>query len=307
MNRVRRHKTRAITVFRIQAVLAASTCLVEMAFAPIRGIQRSVRVDLAESRLLVVSTALEGYRRAHSAYPPEGCDLAAALAPYVWDPRVLTNPLHAGDVPGRDLSDFYRPPRAEEAKRPGAYLACFPPADPGDPLVVLETGGRVRRCASPKTDSGRLQLGAVLAFLCPPQGAAVAQRPAPAASRDSDNHPARLLLGCLNLSPGSSDDFEFFLRKPDGSAITRSDLLASGPALEYHGAATLLRFVPKGNPRLNTLTLDGAPCPLRSGVVYTIAATQMTIHLHRDPSGRNGQGTGSWWITFDATNASLAH
>jgi len=109
----------------------------------------------------------------------------------------------------------------------------------------------------------------------------------------SDDVP-QSLEGGVNLNPNNSDDFSFFLEKPDGSTIERQDLL-DDPQLAYDGPAVLARFKPKGNGNQNYLLVDGEPYPLQNGTLYTIVAEDMTVYLHNTKKGR-GHGMGHWWL-----------
>jgi hypothetical protein len=106
---------------------------------------------------------------------------------------------------------------------------------------------------------------------------------------------AQNLAGMLNINPANNDQFEFTLEKPDGSVITRDDLLASQGSLEYTGPATRLHFKPKGNGNQNTVYLNGQVYPVHNGRVYTIVASDMRVHLFNDGNG-NGAAMGRWWI-----------
>jgi len=109
--------------------------------------------------------------------------------------------------------------------------------------------------------------------------------------------------GVVNVNPTNGNDFEFQLNKPDGSVITRDDLMASGGTLDYRGPATQVRFKPKGNGNQNSLQLNGQPYPLQNGTLYTLSSDNMTLHLYNDKGGR-GNAMGRWWMDeITATNA----
>jgi len=110
--------------------------------------------------------------------------------------------------------------------------------------------------------------------------------------------------GSLNLNPNNSQE-QFTLTKPDGSTITRNDLL-NNRALTYNGRATCIRFRPKGNGNNNTLTVNGQSYTLRNGTTYIITAynttdySNMTVNLYN----ANQNGMGQWWLNISG-NANL--
>jgi type II secretory pathway pseudopilin PulG len=110
--------------------------------------------------------------------------------------------------------------------------------------------------------------------------------------------------GSLNINPNNNEDFEFLLVKPDGSQITRDDLLASRGDLTYTGPAKLLRVQPKGNGNQNAITVDGETLSVRNGTLYTITSETMTVHLYNDKA--NGAAMGHWMIdSLVADNATV--
>ena len=124
--------------------------------------------------------------------------------------------------------------------------------------------------------------------------------------REQSSDPGGTLLGDINLNPGGGGDgFHFVLEKPDGTTITRDDLLASKGDLEYSGPVARLQFQGKNSSEQNTLTLNGEVFPLEGGETYTITAADMTVHLYNDnPSGR---AMGRWHLDdLQATGAHIA-
>ena len=112
--------------------------------------------------------------------------------------------------------------------------------------------------------------------------------------------------GEINVNPNNNDDFEFQLTKPDGTMITRDDLLASGRQLEYTGPVIRVCFKPKGNGNQNRLVINNEIYPLRNGTLYTLTATNMTVHLYNDSKNGNGKAMGRWWLDdIVATDAQL--
>jgi hypothetical protein len=114
-----------------------------------------------------VAAGLELYFHKHHGYPPAGSDLGVDLAPYVTAPEVFENPLREEPRPGHDLTALYQHRTLEEVDRVGSYVACFPPDDPTDPIVVLETGNRITRRRNPGFHPHRDQLSTLLALLYP--------------------------------------------------------------------------------------------------------------------------------------------
>ncbi len=124
---------------------------------------------------------------------------------------------------------------------------------------------------------------------------------------DGDDATGQLLDGQINLNPSDNSTFEFILQKPDGTTITRDDLHASNGQLEYTGHATTLtlRFKPTGNCNQNYLTIDRTVYPLDNGRVYTITATNMTLHLYNKNKDGKGSAMGHWWL--DQISATEVH
>jgi hypothetical protein len=116
------------------------------------------------------------------------------------------------------------------------------------------------------------------------------------------------VAGELDLSPGGDQDFMFALERPDGTTITRDDLLASGRELEYDGPVTKLRFRGRNLAGQNLLMVNEQPYPLEGGLVYTITATDMTVHLYNDNRGKKGRAMGHWRVDrISATDAEITY
>jgi len=116
-------------------------------------------------------------------------------------------------------------------------------------------------------------------------GASVGDDPAP-------------VSGAINLNPSNNVNFEFLLERPDGSQITRDDLLESNGLFSEVLTATRIRFRPKGNGNQNTLLLNGAVFPLTNSQIYELEAapgTEMIAHLYND-SNNPGHSMGHWWL-----------
>lgn len=117
----------------------------------------------------------------------------------------------------------------------------------------------------------------------------------------------KVLAGTVNINPNNKSDFEFMLVKPDGTAITRDDLLDSRGNLTYSGKVKFVRFKPKGNGNQNSLTIDGVAYPLKNSTTYTIWADNLSLNLYNDKPGKSGAAMGHWWISnLAGTNATVA-
>lgn len=105
----------------------------------------------------------------------------------------------------------------------------------------------------------------------------------------------------LEMSPGGSEDFQFYLQKPDGEEITR-DMLLANRDLEYQGPAQVVRFrLNNAATQDSSLILNGVPYPLEKFKVYTIRGTDLSLRLYND---KKGKGMGLWRIdNIAATNA----
>jgi hypothetical protein len=125
-------------------------------------------------------------------------------------------------------------------------------------------------------------------------------------SSDDQTIAAQNLSGSVNLNPGKNRHFEFYLRKPGGTTICRDDLLASFGELEYTGPAALVRFKPKGNGNQNSIVLNGETFLLQNSHVYTITASDLSVHLYNDRTG-NGAAMGHWWLdSLSASDAQIS-
>lgn len=111
------------------------------------------------------------------------------------------------------------------------------------------------------------------------------------------------LLGQLDFSPGGGD-FHFVLTKPDGTTITRDDLLASNGELAYSGPVAKLQFRGRSDAHQNQLVLNGVVFPLEGGETYTIIASDMTADLYN--AGAHGNAMGRWHLdNLQATDARI--
>jgi len=282
-------RRKGFVALEVMAVVGVIAMLLTLGFMLFRSIRATARVCEAQGRLRQVSTGLELYFRQYSSYPPQGSDLTQELAPFIPDPQAFANPLREEETPGQTLNALYRQPSMADIDAPDHYLTAMV-SDDGTTAVVLSTGNRVE----PRHDLNfdpNAPASDLLAMLNP------TDPPDPPV----DDHQ---LGGSINLNPNNSDDFEFRLDGPNGLLITRDDLKANGNTYAYTGPAMLIRVKPKGNGNQNSLTLDGQPCSVRNGTVYTITSDNMTVHLYNSKAGQ-GQAMGKWWIDITAANATI--
>jgi len=266
-----------------------------------RGGRAAARVAVAESNLRQVAVALELHFRKHLCYPPQGSDLAAALAPFLNDARVLANPLREEGTAGQTLALLYHAPSLAAIDRPNCCLTAFVSED-GTTAVVLKTGGIVER-----RDGLRLpadDLAQAAAALDPAWMRYAGSGDAGDADAEPPAAPASELAGAVNLNPKNNSDFEFELRRPDGSTLTRDDLLAAGGSLDFTGAAAWIRFTPKGSGTQSGLTLDGQPFPISNSATYVVQGGTIQARVYNDKGGK-GKAMGRWWLAITASGASI--
>ncbi len=115
------------------------------------------------------------------------------------------------------------------------------------------------------------------------------------------------VLANVNINPGNSAH-EFFLKKPDGTQITRDDLFKAShlenDGVFYEGEAMLVKFKPKGNQKNNVLTIDGQGVSLRNSRTYVISGNEMNTVVFNDHV-KAGKAMGQWWLVLDGDCASL--
>jgi hypothetical protein len=264
-----------------------------MGFSVYRGARLAARVAVATENLRQVSVGLELYFGRYYAYPPPGSDLGVALGPFLKDTSVLRNPLTEEAFPGQTLTDLYRPQSLAQLDSPGRYVTAFVPELPGTG-VVLQTGSIVKPIELTGTAGDR---NALLAALTEDDAANVGTLPAPYQA------PA-LSQTQFNLNPSNSTDFEFDMGLPDGTFITRDQLLASGGKLDYCGPATRIRLRPKGNGFQNGLSLGDSPYSLRNARVYVIEGGAINVHLYNSKRGQ-GAAMAKWYLDIGATGATI--
>ena len=133
----------------------------------------------------------------------------------------------------------------------------------------------------------------------------VGRRTASAAreTEEEDDSPSALLSGRVNINPTNDTDFRFRLRQPDGSMITRTDLVESNRQLEYEGPVTWVLFRPRGNGNQNSLTLNGEVYPLQNERLYVLVGADLTLHLYNDKKLQKGNAMGRWWLDSIEANS----
>ncbi|MBM4038731.1 MAG: hypothetical protein FJ290_09465 [Planctomycetes bacterium] len=303
MSRVRTQVRKGLVAPEVVAVVAVVGLMLALGYSIYKGARLNTKVAVAENNLKHVGLALDLFFHRYGAYPPQGADLVAVLAPYVRNLEVFRNPLANEDIPGRTLTELYREPALRELDGPNHYITAFVSAD-GSTAVLLRSGSNVERLNNLSLPSDPAGVVAVLSAV-PAQGTMPAQpQPEPGPEPDPGTGDVG---GDINLNPNNSD-FEFDLRKPDGSSITADDLRDSSGALVYIGEAVRVLFKPKGNGNQSTLTLNGQVYRLENMNRYLIVRLQggsMTVHLFNSKAGR-GAAMGKWWLAITATGARIS-
>lgn len=302
MNREPRRSLQALAGPEALAVAAAIAILLGIGYGICKGARLQARLAVAENNLKHVDVAMNLFFNRFGSYPPEGANLVAVLAPYVRDLEVFRNPLADEGAPGQTLSALYREPSLRELDGPGRYITAFV-SDDGTRAVILKSGSRIERFSDLALPADAASRVAVLSGTPSQPGADSPPDEQAGSSPDSGD-----VDGNLNLNPGQGNDFEFYLLKPEGTAITRDDLLASRGSLSYYGEAVRIVFKPKGNGNQNTLTLNGQVYRLENQsryLIVTLPGGAMTVHLYNSLAGR-GAAMGKWWIAINATGARIA-
>ena len=111
------------------------------------------------------------------------------------------------------------------------------------------------------------------------------------------------IAGKLNLNPNNSPNAQFRLELPDGTIITREDLVSGYSG--YKGPAALVKMQPKGRGRQTGLRVDGEFYELDNAETYEIVSSEMTVNLYNDRLDRQGRGIGRWWIEIEAQQATI--
>ncbi|MBM4037994.1 MAG: hypothetical protein FJ290_05720 [Planctomycetes bacterium] len=310
-SRTPRRSARALSTVGTLVAAGVLSLLLALGYSGYRGARTLVHIAQAESNLKQIGTAMELFYSKYSSYPPQGADLVAVLAPYVRNLSAFRNPLADEATPGQVLSQLYREPSLSELDSVGHYVTAFVSSDCSI-AVVLRRGGRVESYTALSLPSDP---GGMIAMLSSPAASHVgpgappqpASQPEPQPEPPAEPVSGGTLGGDVNLNSSNSDDFEFELLRPDGTRITRDDLLASNGSLVYTGPAVLIRLKPKGNGNQNTLTLNGQVYQLDNSKRYiflTLSGGSMVVHLYNAKAGK-GKAMGQWWIALNAVGAKI--
>ncbi|MFH1732981.1 MAG: hypothetical protein ABIF82_15200 [Planctomycetota bacterium] len=163
-----------------------------------------------------------------------------------------------------------------------------------EPALVLMRGGAACATLSVVGERDRIEVSAL-------SGEVIVDGRIIGAGQSADE--GGTLLGELSFSPAGGD-FHFVLTKPDGTTITRDDLLASKGDLEYSGPVAKLQFRGRSDARQNQLVLNNLVYPLEGGETYTIIASDMTVDLSN--AGAHGAAMGRWRLdNLHATDARI--
>ena len=338
---------RAFVLIEVLAVIAVIAVLLGLGYSVLRGARLSAKVSVAENNLRQMASAFDLFFQRYNCYPPEGASLVAVLAPYLRDLDVFKNPLADEPIPGKTVSDLYREPSLAEIDSPNRYITAFISEDgttavilktggiveridgldlPLDDLrqasVILamqhgrydNTGGATGDDTQPGGSSDPPPSGdnpPPSGDNPPPSGdnpPPSGDEPPPSGDEPPPNDPnSGDVGGGLNLNPNNNDDFEFELRKPDGSLITRDDLHASNGTLRYIGDAAMIYFKPKGNGNQNTLTLNGQVYRVENKnryIILQLPGGSINVDLFNSKAGK-GRAMGKWWIAINARGAKI--
>jgi len=300
----RRNRRRAFTLTELLSTFVIVSVLLAIGLCLGRGARHSARTVVAQGNLRQVAVGLELYFRKFFNYPAESDDLVTPLSPFVGDPRVFRNPLDDEPVPGRTLSLLYHQPTPAQIDSPHFYVTALLSTDRST-AVILKTGGIVERHDGLHLPPDDLRQAALTLDLqwgrYRSPGASLAGPAGPTGPDEPEGEP---LSGAVNLNPKNNNDFEFELRRPDGSTLTRDHLHASGGSLDFSGPAAWIRFTPKGNGNQNSLTLDGKPYEVSNARTYVITGGAIQTHVYNS-SKSGGKATGKWWLAVNAAHATI--
>ncbi len=104
--------------------------------------------------------------------------------------------------------------------------------------------------------------------------------------------------GILRINPNNSPDASFFAMLPDGSYITRQDLLDGFDG--YDGPARRVHFRPMGGGTQAGVSVDGAAYTIQNNVIYDINSPAMTVRIYNDHPQK---AMGHWRLEINAANA----
>jgi len=312
MRMLRTRRQGGYTMVETLCTIGTIALLLAMGFGLCRGMRAAARVSCAESRLRQISTGMELYFRKYNSYPPQGSDLTVELEPFIDDPEVFENPMVEENTPGETVNELYVQPNLDELDSPDHYVTAMINEN-GGTVVILKTGHDVERRDDLRYIPEDLT-DALTAILDPPYGISGGDpdhTPTPTPTPDPTPEPTEeptqppadtSMSGLININPRNNKDYEFEIQTPAG-IITRDDLHASNGKIDYEGAASWIRFFPKGNGNQNWLTWGGQPYAVRNGRQYIISGA-MTVHLYNDKHG-NGKAMGRWWIEITASQAAI--
>lgn len=108
--------------------------------------------------------------------------------------------------------------------------------------------------------------------------------------------------GSLNINPNNSPDHEFLLLKPDGTSITRDDLVNdtteydSEPCIYYTGPAMLIHAKPQGAGNQNTLLRDGGIYTLNNSTTYDFVGEMEVVIQNDSRNNGNHRANGQWQV-----------
>jgi Tfp pilus assembly protein PilE len=139
LNRGRRQE--GVSFIECLVVLGAIAILLTLGIFAHRHLRQQARVSLAESRLRQVATGFDLYFNKYKSYPPQGANLAEALAEFI-DSESCLNALADETTDGETISLLYREPSLRMLDRPNEYLTAMV-ADDGRVAVVLLSGSKV--------------------------------------------------------------------------------------------------------------------------------------------------------------------
>jgi len=155
-------RRRGFSHLELCAAITITGILLSLGLSLYSGMRQEARLCQAESQLKQVSLALELYFKKYSSYPPQGCNLAEALGPFMDRPQAFGNPLSEELTRGECLSLLYCQPTLKLLDSPNNYLTAFV-AEDGKSGVALLSGSQVVRVSGLNTD--RSSYGSIAAAM----------------------------------------------------------------------------------------------------------------------------------------------
>jgi len=169
----RRPKKTAASLVEVVAAVVILGLLLSLGFSLYGSARQQARIAEAENNLKQIGVGLELYFHKNGCYPPQGCDLSEALAPFVPNPKVFANPLGGELTLGECLSLLYVEPSLSTLDSPHRFLTGFAMPD-GTSVIALLTAGEVKRVSglSPQKtlDYGQLLTTAMAEVESPDEG-----------------------------------------------------------------------------------------------------------------------------------------